>query len=145
MNWRQGSKAFINQPPPTGGNQRGSKMEKIFMGYNPKLPEYCNIADRLAAQCLISELLAAECTVTINDGEDDCLEKSADYTEILQAMSSSGEDVVVPFDKDGNRMGWFYLIYDNGSEHNPMILISDYTANSFCELIWNKVDEQLSV
>ena len=120
-------------------------MEKIFMGFNARLPEYCNVADRLASQCLISELLAAECTVTINVGEDDCLEQSADYTEILEAMSSSGEDVVIPFDKDGNDLGWFYLIYDNGSEGNPMVLISDLVANSFCEGIYNKVCEQLAV
>jgi hypothetical protein len=120
-------------------------MEKIFMGFNVRLPEYCNMDDRIAAHCLISELLAAECTVTINDGEDYCLEQSADFIEILEAMSSTGEDVVIPFDKDGNELGWFYLIYNNGSEGNPMILISDLVANSFCDGIYRKVCEQLAV
>lgn len=94
---------------------------------------------------LIKELLAAECTITINDGEEDCLEQSSDLTAILEAMSSSGEDVVIPFDKDGHDLGWFYLIYDNGSEGNPMILISDLVNNSFCERIYNKVNAQLEV
>ena len=113
------------------------------MNFIPNLPEHCNMDDRVAAQCLIQELLAAECTITINDGEEDCLEKSRDLKEILEAMSSSGEDTVIPFDKDGNGLGWFYLIYANGSEDEPMILISDLSANSFCEGIYNKVDAQL--
>ena len=109
------------------------------------LPEHCNMDDRVAAQCLINELLAADCTITINDGEEDCLEQSSDLTEILEAMSSTGEDVVIPFDKDGNDLGWFHLIYANGSEGNPMILISDLVANSFCESIYSKVAAQLEV
>jgi|TARA_R110000787_G_scaffold67640_1_gene151521 hypothetical protein len=113
------------------------------MNFIPNLPEHCNMDDRVAAQCLIQELLAAECTITINDGEEDCLEKSRDLKEILEAMSSSGEDTVIPFDKDGNGLGWFYLIYANGSEDEPMILISDLSANPFCEGIYNKVDAQL--
>jgi len=115
------------------------------MNFNPKLPEYCNMDDRVAVQCLIKELLAADCTVTINDGEEDCLEQSSDFTEILEAMSSSGEDVVIAFDKEGNDLGWFYLIYDNGSKGNPMICISDLVANQFCESIYNKVGAQLEV
>ena len=109
------------------------------------LPENCNMDERVAAQCLINELLAAKCTITINDGEDDCLEKSSNLPEILEAMSSSGEDVVVPIDKDGESLGWFYLIYDNGSDGDPMILISDLSANPFCEGIYNKVNAQLEV
>tara|TARA_B110000240_G_C13180079_1_gene317345 strand:+ start:132 stop:482 length:351 start_codon:yes stop_codon:yes gene_type:complete len=113
------------------------------MNFIPNLPEHCNMDDRVAAQCLIQELLAAECTITINDGEEDCLEKSRDLKEILEAMSSSGEDTVIPFDKDRNGLGWFYLIYANGSEDEPMILISDLSANPFCEGIYSKVDAQL--
>jgi len=113
--------------------------------FNPRLPEHCNMDDRVAAQCLINELLAAECTITINDGEEDCLEKSSNLNAILEAMSSTGEDILTPFDKDGKDLGWFYLIYANGSEGDPMILISDLSANPFCEEIYNKVNAQLEV
>ena len=109
------------------------------------LPKYCNADDRVVAQCLINELLAAECTITINDGEEDCLEQSSNLTTILSAMSSTGEDVVIPFDADGNELGWFHLIYHNGSEGEPMVCCSDYLANQFCECVWRKIDAQLGV
>lgn len=109
------------------------------------LPEYCNTDDRRFVHALISELLSANCTVSINDGEEDCLERSSDLVQILNALSSTGEDVVTPLDVDGNELGWFYLIYDNGSENEPMVCCSDYLANEFCESVWQKLDAQLEV
>ena len=95
--------------------------------FNPRLPAHCNMDDRVAAQCLINELLAAECTITINDGEEDCLEKSSNLNEILEAMSSTGWDILTPFDKDGNETGWFNLIYENGSEGEPTVSYTHLT------------------
>lgn len=115
------------------------------MKFEPNLPEHCNIYDRMLCHDLISELLSSGYSVTVNDGEEDCLEQSTDFADILDHMSSSGEDVVFAIDADGSECGWFYLIYDNGSMGEPMICITDYSANPLCEHIWNKLDKKHSL
>lgn len=111
--------------------------------FEPNYPEYCNIYDRMFCHTLIREILDAGYSVTVNDGEDDCLVESRDFAEILEAMSQSGEDVIIPCDSSGEGVGWFYLIYCNGSEGEPMICMSDMSANPICEAIDNKVQRIL--
>ena len=111
--------------------------------FEPNYPEYCNIYDRMLCHTLIRELLDAGYSVTVNDGEDDCLVESRDFAEILESMSQSGEDVIIPCDSAGEGVGWFYLIYANGSEGEPMICMSDMSANPICMAIDNKVQRIL--
>lgn len=111
--------------------------------FEPNYPEYCNIYDRMLCHTLIREILDAGYSVTVNDGEDDCLVESKDFAEILEAMSQSGEDVIIPCDSAGEGVGWFYLIYCNGSEGEPMICMSDMSANSICMAIDKKVQHIL--
>lgn len=111
--------------------------------FEPNYPEHCNIYDRMFCHTLIREILDAGYSVTVNDGEDDCLVESKDFAEILEAMSQSGEDVIIPCDSAGEGVGWFYLIYCNGSEGEPMICMSDMSANPICEAIDNKVQRIL--
>ena len=93
---------------------------------------------------LIRQLLFAGCYIELFDGEEQCLinqvKKSDDIHDILYAMSSTGEDVVTAFDKKGKQLGWFYLIYNNGSDDDAMVCISDYLANQFCEEIYSEVN-----
>ena len=35
-------------------------------------------------------------------------------------------------------LGWFSLIYDNGSEGEGLVVVSDYSANDLCETIYQK-------
>ena len=112
--------------------------------FEPNYPEYCNIYDRMFCHTLITEILDAGYSVTVNDGEDFLLAvESKDFAEILEAMSQSGEDVIIPCDSAGEGVGWFYLIYANGSEGEPMICMSDMSANPICEAIDNKVQRIL--
>ena len=111
--------------------------------FEPNYPEHCNIYDRMLCHTLIREILDAGYSVTVNDGEDDCLLESRDFAEILEAMSQSGEDVIIPCDSAGEGVGWFYLIYANGSEGEPMICMSDMSANPICMAIDNKVQRIL--
>ena len=115
------------------------------MEFNPKLPEYCNMADRVAVQTLIDELLSRNCSVSVNDGEETCLYLSDDYVEILEHLTSTGEDYVSAYASDGLPLGWFYLIYQNGSEGNPMIVISDYLDTKFCGSVYQAVERRLEV
>lgn len=111
--------------------------------FEPNYPEYCNIYDRMFCHTLIKKILDVGYSVTVNDGEDDCLVESKDFAEILEAMSQSGEDIITPCDSAGEGVGWFYLIYDNGSEGEPMICMSDMSANSVFMAIYNKVERIL--
>ena len=85
--------------------------------FEPNYPEYCNIYDRMLCHTLIRE--------------------------ILEAMSQSGEDIIIPCDTAGEGVGWFYLIYANGSEGEPMICMSDMSANPICMAIDKKVQRIL--
>lgn len=115
------------------------------MEFNPKLPEYCNMADRVAVQILIDELLSRNCSVSVNDGEETCLYLSNDYVEILEHLTSTGEDFVEASAPDGLPLGWFYLIYDNGSEGSPMVVISDHLDTKFCGSVYQAVERRLEV
>ena len=79
---------------------------------------------------LLTCILSAGKTITINDGEDD-LVTSNKLTELRPELGGTGEDYI-RFDG-----GMFYLIYNNGSEGAPMIVICDHSDNEFCEKIWN--------
>lgn len=109
------------------------------MKFEPNFPEYCNVYDRMFCHTLIQELLDGGYSVTVNDGEDDCIIRSRDFAKILEAMSQSGEDGIIPIDSAGESVGWFHLIYDNGSEGDPLICMSDMTANSICKDIYYTV------
>lgn len=111
--------------------------------FEPNYPEHCNIYDRMLCHTLIREILDAGYSVTVFDGEDDRLVESKDFAEILEAMSQSGEDVLYLCDSARLLVGLFHLIYCNGSEGDPMICMSDMSANPICEAIDNKVQRIL--
>lgn len=113
--------------------------------FSTSLPEDCNMDDRVLVQTLVTELLFSGCVLTVIDGEETCLETSSDYIEILKALSSTGEDILDVVDKDNNDLGWFHLIYNNGSDGDPMICLHDYCGNQFCESIYKKVNSELEV
>jgi len=108
--------------------------------FEPDYPEYCNIYDRMFCHTLVSEILSEGYSVTIWDGEENCIVKSRNFAKILEAMSQTGEDIVIPFDSCGERVGWFSLIYANGSEGDPMICMSDMSSNPISEAIYDRVE-----
>ena len=69
------------------------------------------------------------------------VKNSRDPQEILSNMALGDEDEFFIKDKDNNQLAWFLLIYNNGSEYDPMIVISDYSANDYAEGIWNTLNE----
>lgn len=108
-------------------------------------PRYCNNDDRICVQLLLKEVLQHGCTVSVWEGEDWAIEKSDDFDQCLEALSSSGEDVVYVRDDMGIQLGWFYLIYDNGSENDPIICISDYSDTAFCQSVYESISKTLEV
>lgn len=107
------------------------------------LPEYCNDDDRKAIHALVDAVLADGNNISIhNGGEPDEyeIEDSTDKLAILNAMMASGEDTVSVLNAEGVSQGYFILIGDNGSEGEPMIVISDYVANDYCDSVIKRVE-----
>jgi len=38
-------------------------------------------------------------------------------------------------------VGWFFLVYNNGSEGDGMIVINDYGVSDLCDDIYDKLDD----
>ena len=51
-------------------------------------------------------------------------------------------DQLEAYDKDDNCRGWFSLIYNNGSENDPMVVISDFNVNDWTDNLYNKLTEE---
>jgi hypothetical protein len=89
--------------------------------------EHLSNAERVVVNRLVTELLSHNLLITVNDGEDNVVILSQDKTKILEAMGSTGEDILVVFNKNvtGNaRLGVISLVYGNDYE-----VISDYTSS----------------
>lgn len=97
--------------------------------YSEYLPKH----ERPVVTALLTAILAAGKSITINDGEDD-LVTSDKLTELRPELAGTGEDYIT---FDG---GAFWLIYNNGSEDDAMIVICDYSDNEFCNTIWNDLN-----
>ena len=83
-------------------------------------------AERNAARKVVKALLGAGYVVSINDGEETTVERSADKKELFAALWTTDEDYILAHDKEtGKQVGWVYLVYGNGAED----LINDYTTN----------------
>ena len=69
------------------------------------------------------------------------VKNSRDPQEILSNMALGDEDEFLIKDSNNSQLAWFLLIYNNGSDHDPMVVISDYSANDYAEGIWNTLNE----
>jgi len=94
----------------------------------PTYSKYIPTNEQPVITALLTALLAAGKTLTINDGEDDIV-TSNNLTAIISELGGTGQDYI----KFGG--GFFRLIYNNGSEDDPMIVITDCSGNEFCEKI----------
>ncbi len=79
--------------------------------------------------------------VSVSDGYETVLEDSANQSEIRSALGGTGEDFINIVPAAGEpAIGYFYCIYNNGSEGEPMIVISDYTVGEVTESIYAALD-----
>lgn len=69
------------------------------------------------------------------------VKNSRDPQEILSNMALGDEDEFLIKDSNNSQLAWFYLVYNNGSDHDPMVVISDYSVSDYAEGIWNTLNE----
>ena len=99
--------------------------------------EYVPTWERPVISRLIKASLGRGLTISVNDTEEYVLKRSSSLRAVQGALGGTGEDVLV-MRRNGDHAGAFYLIYDNGSETDPAIVIADYTANDLCEEIYRE-------
>jgi len=101
-----------------------------------------NGSDKMLTHALIDAILANNCRVSVFDGEEYSIQDSANKSDIMPVLDITGEDWIEIYSEgvsaDDDASGWFYLIYANGSDNEPMICLSDYSSNDLC----NKIEKE---
>jgi hypothetical protein len=108
--------------------------------FDTALPEYAAPCERPVIQMLIDFCLRDDGKVSVWDGEELSVHGCSSKAHILKNLAQTEMDQVEAYDKDGNCRGWFSLIYHNGSENEPMIVISDYSYNEWTESVYRRLD-----
>lgn len=92
------------------------------------------------AAALIDALLAEGAVLHLNDDShgngDWTVNGSTDKAETIQAMFTTDGDLLEAHDASGKGLGWFMFIYGNDGYD----VISDYSANEFCERVWKTIE-----
>lgn len=108
------------------------------MSYSEYMPKH----ERPVVSMLIREALAAGYTISVNDGEEWTVKRSTSGSDIREALCTAEDDTLLLRDSEGKKVGHFWLIYNNGSEGDPIIVITDYSATPECEEIYRKLSEK---
>ena len=120
-------------------------MSRVISPFLVDQPRYCNMADRVFVQVLLEEIFKNDVVVMIDDGEDYVFETpTEDKLKVLNNLSSTGEDVIHVFDRSsGEKLAWFYLIYDNGSDHDPEVCLTDHSCSTFADEVMDAVSKRM--
>ena len=102
--------------------------------YSPPALIQCVKAERRLAKALVKQVLGTACQISISDGEDIILNPTTNSRAILNAMYTTGRDVLVLFDDQGRKVGWFELVYGNGHE-----VIADHADNDLCNTVFDRL------
>ena len=114
-----------------------TKCDTPAVGPNYCYSDYVPKNERPVLSALITAALQGGNTISVYDSEEYVLKRSRSLGAIRAALGGAGEDQLLIRNSDGDQLGWFYLIYNNGSEGDPMIVIADYAGNDYCDQIWN--------
>lgn len=102
------------------------------------LSKYATPGEGRAARKLVKAALAAGYCISVSDGEEWTVKRSTNAREIIDALCTTGGDVIRLRDPaDGAAVGSFVLIY--GNDPSGEELISDHTDNNVCESLYKQV------
>jgi hypothetical protein len=113
----------------------------MIVEFDTALPEYAPPHERPVLQKLTDMCLENDNRVSVWDGEELSVQGCNNKANILKNLAQTEMDQLEVFDKGGNYLGFFSLIYNNGSEREPMVVISDYSANEWTENVYRRLDE----
>jgi hypothetical protein len=102
------------------------------------LTKYATAGEARVARKLIRAALAEGWSISVNDGYETTVRRSTREREILDAMCSTGEDIItLHLPVGGERAGSFVLIY--GNDETGEELIADHTDNENCQRLSDAV------
>lgn len=91
-------------------------------------------AQKAVAARLVRACLASGHVLSVNDGEEWTVKRSAKAAEVIDALHSTDVDTLLVRTASGERVGAFVLMLDWGSD-GPEV-IQDHTANDECERLY---------
>lgn len=104
------------------------------------LNKYATTGEARVARKLVKAALADGYAISVNDGEEWTVKRSTNANTILDALATTGEDVLRLTAADPSKtVGWhnagsFWLIY--GNDPSGEELISDHSDNEICERLY---------
>lgn len=102
------------------------------------LTTYATHGEARVARRLVRAALAAGYTISVNDGEEWTVKRSTREREILDALASTGEDMLrLRLPASGEAVGSFWLVYGNDPDGSE--LIADHTDNETCDSLYRAV------
>ena len=113
-------------------DQRDRELQWSMDNYPPKW-------ERPVLLALVKAILKRGHSVSIWMDDEPVIEGSVDLEEIIKKLAAGDQDEILI----GDDLGWFSLIYNNGSENEPMVVISDYSANELCEDIYRDAEQEV--
>lgn len=87
--------------------------------------------NKIELEAFVDVVLSAGYQLAVYDGDAAWSGATDDRDEALALLGEMESDQVHMF-QNGDKLGWFWLVYGNGSGE----LISDYTANSACHAVY---------
>lgn len=99
--------------------------------------------ERPVLLALVKAILKRDCWITVEMEEEYMVERTTSLEDVIKNLAAGDADVLSFGTEDDDELGWFSLIYNNGSEHEPMIVISDYSANDVCDEIVREVEQEV--
>jgi len=100
------------------------------------LDKYASKGEAEAARSLVHHALLAGYTISVSDGEEWTVKKSRDRNAILEALATTGEDYLRMRTAEGESVGTFQLVYQDGDRDE---LIADHTDNDACNALYKQV------
>ena len=99
--------------------------------------------ERPVLLALVKAILKRDCWITVEMEEEYMVERTTSLDDVIKNLAAGDADVLSFGTEGGDESGWFSLIYNNGSEQEPMIVISDYSANDVCDEIMREVEQEV--
>ena len=88
------------------------------------------------ARALVRACLGRGCVISVWEGGDWAIKRSANVDAVMKALASTDMDVLVVRQANGHRLGSFTLIYGNNDDE----LIADCSATAFCDSVWEELE-----
>lgn len=106
-------------------------IQRQFTGQSSFM-RYASNGERRIARKLVAHILGHDkATISVNDGEEWTVRRSPRIAEVLEALCTTGEDLLRWRDEDGDHVATFHLVWGNDDDGSE--LIADYTDNDWSQ------------